>query len=478
MHLKKLHKLSLKSFLPPFFATLFICVFLLFLVQVVITYLDDFIGKGLSSLDLIKLFTYAWIAILPQGIPLAVLMASIMSFGNQAESYELAAMKSSGLSLYKIMQPVLAFIVLLAIATFLFNNFIMPIVDLKSTALLYDIRQKKPTVNIKEGIFYNGIENYSLRVGKKSKNKDTLRDIFIYDHSAHAGNTIQMYARSGKITTTADTSELVLILRDGNRYEETRKYSMPVNKHGSLSQLSYKQLQVNIPLEDFKLKRTKEEAFKSHGQMLNLWQVDSVIDSTKRILRRRVDNLFNQSAFNFYSQLSIRVKKDSAIPLVKLYPLLDSLKQAQYNQAIDNALNLARSAAGNIENFQVGYGNDEHQVVELEIEWHKKIVVCIACIVLFFVGAPLGAIIKKGGLGLPVIVSVLFFLAYYILTEVFMQLAIDQKMPAWQAMWMPLVIFVPIGLFLTNRAANDSALFDASAYYRLLEKIMPRNKNK
>lgn len=474
--MKKLHKLSLKSFLPPFIATLFICVFLLFLVQIVITYLDDFIGKGLSTLDLLQLFTYAWIAIVPQGIPLAVLLASIMSFGNMAENYELAAMKSSGLSLYRIMLPVFTFIVALAIGTFLFNNFVLPVIELKFSALLYDIRQKKPSVNLKEGIFYNGIENYSLRVGKKSKNKDTLNDIFIYDHSAHMGNTVQMYAKRGKITTTADTSELVLILRDGNRYEELRKYNTAPNAHGSLSQLSYKQLQVNIPLEDFKMKRTNEELFKNNGQMLNVWQVDSVIDSTHRIINRRADNLFSQSTFNFYSQVAQRNSRDSAIALVALPAFLDSLRDAQYLQAIDNALNLARSAAGNIENFQVGFDSDYNQIVNLEIEWHKKIVVCIACIVLFFVGAPLGAIIKKGGLGLPVIIAVMFFLAYYILTEVFMQLAIDKKMPVWQAMWMPLVIFLPISIFLTNRAANDSVLFDLSTYYRFFSNLFPKKK--
>jgi lipopolysaccharide export system permease protein len=471
--LKKLHKLSLKSFLPPFIATLFICVFLLFLVQVVITYLDDFIGKGLNTLDLLTLFAYAWIAIVPQGIPLAVLLASIMSFGNMAENYELAAMKSSGLSLYKIMQPVFGFILFLAFVTFLFNNFILPVVHLKSSSLLYDIRQKKPTVSLKEGIFYNGIENYSIRVGKKSANKDTLTDIYIYDHSAHLGNNIQMYAHKGKITTTSDTSELVLILRDGNRYEEVRKLGSPQSP-GALSQLSYKQLQVNIPLEDFKLKRTNEELFKGHGEMLNVWQLDSVVDSTKRIVRRRIDNLYTQSKINFYAQTSLRVKNDSLVLNTKVQTFLDSLPKAQFLQVVDNALNLGRSAVGNIDNFEVGYQNDTDQVVNLLIEWHKKIVVCFACIILFFVGAPLGAIIKKGGLGMPVIISVLFFLAYYILTEMFMQLALDRKLPVWQAMWMPLVIFLPISIFLTIKAAKDSVIFDLSAYYMLIEKLFKK----
>jgi lipopolysaccharide export system permease protein len=474
VRLKKLYKLTLKSFLPPFVATLFISVFLFFLVQVVITYLDDFIGKGLRTLELVKLFTYAWITIIPQCIPLAVLLASIMSFGNMAENYELAAMKSSGLSLYRILKPVFVFILVLAAITFLFNNFILPVVHLKSTSLLYDIRQKKPAVNIKEGIFYNGIDNYSIRVGKKSPGKDSLFDIYIYDHSAHQGNNVQMYSRSGKITTTADTSELVLLLRDGNRYEEVTDNTGSYRKT-TLSQLSYKQLQVNIPLEDFKLKRTNEELFKGHGEMLNVWQLDSVIDSTSRLLKRKVSNLTTQSMHSFYTRTSAFVATHEKIKKVNIRNFYDSLDQPRFDQAIENALNLARTSMGNIENYQAGFEGEEDQIVQYLMEWHKKIVVCFACIVLFFVGAPLGAIIKKGGLGMPVIVSVFFFLAYYILTEMFMQLALDHKMPPWQALWMPLVIFLPISIFLTSKAARDSVIFDASIYYSWMNHLFKKD---
>jgi len=444
----------------------------LFLVQIVITYLDDFIGKGLKTIDLLKLFSYAWIAIIPQCIPLAVLLASIMSFGNMAEAYELAAMKSSGLSLFKIMKAVFILILLLAGLTFLFNNFILPVVHLKSTALLYDIRQKKPAVNIKEGIFYNQIDNYSLRVGKKSPKKDVLYDVYIYDHSSHLGNTIQMYSKTGRITTTADTSALVLILRDGNRYMEDDQ-----NKNGSekaLSHLIYKQLQVNIPLADFKMKRTNEELFKGHGEMLNVWQIDSVVDSTRRILNRRIDNLISQSKLSFYGRTSTLVRSANPYPHVKVKQFYDSLETASFNMAIQNALNIARTAAGNIDNYSVGKAGEEIQINQFLMEWHKKIVVCFACIILFFVGAPLGAIIKKGGLGLPVIVSVFFFLTFYILTEMFNSLAIDGILPAWQALWAPLVIFLPISIFLTVKAANDSAIFDVTVYYTWIGKLFKK----
>jgi lipopolysaccharide export system permease protein len=281
--LKKLHKLTLQSFIPPFFVTLFVSVFLFFLVTVVITYLDDFIGKGLRTIDLLTLFFYAYVAWIPQCIPLAVLLGSIMSFGNMAENYELAAMKSSGLSLFRILKPVFIFILFLALGTFLFNNFVMPVVQLKFQSLLWDIQQKKPTVSIKEGIFYNKIDNYSIRVGKKSKNKETLKEIYIYDHSQHVGNNIQMYASEGKMTTLADSSAIVLTLRDGNRYEEIRNSNVGSNKR-TLSQLNFKQLQVNIELLDFKLKRSTEEQWKGNENMLNIWQIDSVADSTARKL--------------------------------------------------------------------------------------------------------------------------------------------------------------------------------------------------
>lgn len=475
MFLKKLHTLTLRSFLPPFFATLFISVFLLFLVQIVITYLDDFIGKGLKTITLIELFSYAWIAIIPQCIPLAVLLASIMSFGNMAEHYELAAMKSSGLSLIKIMKPLIWLIALLGLLTFLFNNFILPVVQLKSSALLYDIRQKKPAVSIKDGIFYNAIDNYSIRVGSKSPKKDVLYDVYIYNHTAHAGNNIQMYAKTGKITTTADTSAMVLVLRDGNRYEDVFEKNGSEIKR-SLSLLNYKQLQINIPLEDFKMKRTNEELFKNHADLLNVWQIDSVVDSTKRILNRRYNTLVNQNKNGYFSRTAAFMTANLNYPIVTISQFYDSLNIAETNMAIQNALNIARTNAGNLDHYISMNEGETNEIKEYLIEWHKKIVVCFACFVLFFIGAPLGSIIKKGGLGLPVIVSVLFFLLYYILTEMFNSLALDQKLPPWQASWAPLIIFIPISIFFTYKAINDSVIFDVTGLYTFISKIFKRRQ--
>ncbi len=477
MFLKKLHTLTIKSFLPPFTITLFVSVFLFFLVEIVITYLDEFIGKGLNTFDLLKLFGYAWIAIVPQCIPLAVLLGSIMSFGNLAENYELAAMKSSGLSLFKIIKPVFVFIIVLAAMTFMFNNFVLPVVHLKFQSLLYDIRQKKPTVNIKDGIFYNKIDNYTLRVGKKSADKDTLKDIYIYDHSDRQGNNIQMYAKTGKLTTTADTSALVLILRDGNRYKEEMNASGLPSQKKPLSQLNFKQLQVNIELVDFKMKRTDENQFKGNEEMMNIWQIDSVADSTTRLLSKRINELKRQSEQFFYGRTSSYVFGNNKFKTVSIKKFYDSLNQVDHARCYENALNIARSGASYIDAAEVNMKSEKQTVNQLNVEWHKKIVVSFACIILFFVGAPLGAIIKKGGLGLPVVVSVFFFLAYFILTEAYTSVAYDGTIPVWQAMWTPLVIFLPISVFLTYKAAKDSAIFDVTGYYIWISKLFKNKKS-
>lgn len=473
MNFKKLHKLLISSFVPPFLATLFVSVFLFFLVEIVITYLDELIGKGLRTIDLIQLFTYAWISIIPQCIPLAVLLASIMSFGNLAENYELAAMKSSGISLFRIMKPLIVLIVILAGLTFLFNNFILPTVSLKSTALLYDIRQKKPTVNIKEGIFYNKIDNYSIRVGSKSLNKDTLKDIIIYDHSSNEGNNIQTYAKAARMTTTSDTANLVLIMREGNRYETVLNKDN-ANKAKALSILNFKQLQVNIELTDFKLNRTDEHLFKGHGEMMNVWQLDSVADSTRRILNNLSIQLHKQVRDYFYIKSNLTDTITTKFPIVAIDSLDSKLIKEDHYRLYDYAINTTRNNIGVLENANNNRLSEQGALITLIVEWHKKIVVCFACIVLFFVGAPLGAIIRKGGLGLPVVTAVFFFLAYFILTQAFESVAMERKMPAWQAMWLPVGIFLPISVFLTYKAAKDSALFDLTSYIMFFQKLFKR----
>lgn len=353
----------------------------------------------------------------------------------------------------------------------------MPVVQLKFQSLLWDIRQKKPTVSIKEGIFYNKIDNYSIRVGKKSKNKETLKEIYIYDHSQHVGNNIQMYASEGKMTTLADSSAIVLTLRDGNRYEEIRNSNVGSNKR-TLSQLNFKQLQVNIELLDFKLKRSTEEQWKGNENMLNIWQIDSVADSTARKLgnKYREINRHVKENFHFRTNTIMNTMEKEKKEFKSVRQFFDSLNNDEFRLCLDYALNNTRTNAGYLDGTMVSLKNDEMERLRFLTEWHKRIVVSFACIILFFVGAPLGAIIKKGGLGLPVVIAVFFFLAYFILTEAFTSLAYDGTLPPYQAIWAPLFIFMPVSIFLTYKAARDSAIFDIGSYFTWIKTIFKKKK--
>jgi lipopolysaccharide export system permease protein len=441
---------------------------------VVITYLDDFIGKGLGFWTLGKLFFYAWLAIIPKCIPLAVLLASIMTFGSLAENYELAAMKSSGLSLFRIIKPIFYCVILLAILTFIFNNFILPGVMLRSQSLLWDIRQAKPVMNIKEGIFYNKIDDYSMRIGKKGKDGNSIKDVLIYDHTDHAGNIKQLYADSGEMRMSADTNFLVVKLRNGNRYEQIiPEAGKPDTK--AFSQLNFKELDVNIALTDFKLKRTDENAFGHHHEMMNVWQISDELDSLNKKITTRKEGLDRQAKTYFYYRTSDFIKKPIRQP-VNIRKFYGSLSAPQFNTAVENAMNISRSSSGYIDSVNDGSKMDEYNKMDFSVGWHEKINVCFACIVLFFVGAPLGAIIRKGGLGLPVVIAVFFFLAYFIFTEAFKALTIEEVLNPWIGMWLPLYIFLPVGIFLTYKAATDSALFDLDSYLMPFKKLFSRKK--
>jgi len=451
---------------------LFVSVFLFFLVAIVITYLDDMIGKGLGFWTLTKLFFYAWITFIPQCIPLAVLLASIMTFGSLAENYELAALKSSGLSLFRIIKPVLVCVIFLGGFTFIFNNYIMPKVMLESHSLLYDIRQAKPALNVKEGIFYNKINNYSMRIGKRMKDGYTLHDIKIYDHTQRLGNTVQLYADSGYMRTSPDTTYLIITLINGNRYEELQpedhnKFSKP------LMALGFKELEVNIELTDFKMKRSDESGFKGHHEMMNIWQIKSEIDSCDKARQRRHESLAQQARnYFFYRTYNSGYKFDTAH--VKVNDFLGKLSNDEYARVLDAALNNARSSSSFIDSVNEGVKSEIRKKNDFRIGWHEKINVCFACILLFFIGAPLGAIIRKGGMGLPVVVAVFFFLAFFILTETFKGLAMDGLLSPLVGMWGPLCLFLPLGIFLTYKAATDSALFEVEAYLAPFKKLMKR----
>lgn len=470
METKVLHKYLLKAYLPPFFLTLFIGVFVFFLIHV-FTYMDDIVGKGMGAWILIKFFTYSFLTFIPVAMPLAVLLSSIMTFGSLAENYELAAMKSSGLSLFKIIRPIFVFIVFLAAFTFVFNNFILPNITLKSARMLWDIRQAKPTLSIKEGIYYSQLDGYSIKVGKKSKDGQTLYNLSIYDHSDGLGNNIQLYADSGKMKTSADTNYLQIQLNNGTRYEDIMQESDHKNTR-PLMQLIYNELNVNVDMSSFKMKQTEEELFKGHHEMMNIWQIDREIDTMNMSISGKYNNLKNQFNNYFIARTLKTINFEKGYqPIKKFYT---SLNKDEFRRSTENAQNLVRSSSGYIDSINDEIYGKELNKLDYLVGWHKKINISFACIVLFFVGASLGAIIRKGGMGLPVVVAVLFFLLYYVVSIIYEDLVIEGVYSVVFGTWFPLLLFLPLGIFLTYKAAKDSALFDMSSYIDPIKNMFKR----
>lgn len=435
--------------------------------------MDDIIGKGMPFWVLTKFFSYSFVTFIPVAMPLAVLLSSIMTFGNLAENYELAAMKSSGLSLFRILRPLFAFIIFLAGLTFVFNNFILPQITLTSARMLWDIRQSKPTLSIKEGIYYNQLKGYSIKTAKKNKDGKTLYNLSIYDHHESIGNNIQLYADSGAMQPSKDTTYLQIRLHDGVRYddavkEEDQKSSRP------LTQLFFKQLDVNVDMSDFKMKNTEEELFKGHHEMMNVWQIDHWIDSFNlkifakyRYLKNQFDNYFFTRT---YHTASMNTKH------LNLKEFYGSLNKDDFRRSVENAQNLARNSSGFIDSVNEELVGLRYQRTDYEMGWHKKINISFACIVLFFVGASLGAIIRKGGMGLPVVVAVLFFLLYYIVNIIYERMVDERIYNVVFGAWFPLCLFLPLGIFLTYKAAKDSALFDLNLYIDPVKNFFKRFK--
>ncbi len=474
--MKVLYSYLIKKYIPPFLGTLFIAVFVFFMVFV-FTYIDEIAGKGIDSMTLVKMFSYTFLMFIPSSMPLAVLLSAIMTFGNLGENYELAAMKSSGLSLLKIMRPMLFFILFLAVFCFSFSNYTMPYIHLKQSSMLYDVRGAKPTLNIKESVFYNGIEGYSIRVGKKENDGQTIRNILIYDHQDKRGNTIQMYADSGKLQTSGDKNAMVMTLYNGNRYQQMLDDNSDVQSRPMLSASFQKQI-VTFDLSGFQMKRTDEELFRNNAEMMNVSQLDDYIDTIAVERGQRTQNIKENFEKYFNAKAIANSRRNDSLNKfdVSIKQYVETRNQADRVQLIDNAWNAAKSGQAFLEGKLSEEESDQKEKAKFEVNWHKKFTLSFACIVLFFVGAPLGAIVRKGGLGMPVVISVLLFLVYHVISITCEKMALEGKMNPAFAMWISPLIFLPFGIWLSYKAAKDSALFDISGYLQPIVKFFKKFK--
>ncbi|MBE6181434.1 MAG: YjgP/YjgQ family permease [Rikenellaceae bacterium] len=478
--MKTIHKFVLKAYLGPMILTFFIVMFVL-LMNFMWRYIDELVGKGLSAGIIIELISYAMANMLPLGLPLAVLLAAIMTMGNLGENYELLAMKSAGMSLVRITQPLIILICLIAVGSFFIGNNLVPYANKKMYSVLFDIRQQKQTLEFQDGLFFNGIDNMSIRVAHQDPQTHLLRDVLIYDNRATNGNMNTIVADSGYIRLSDDKRFLLVTLFNGETYEQTRN-SQWFNK-SSLRHHTFEVQDQQIAMEGFDMGRSEADMF-SNSQTKNVNELQKDIDS--------LEVTVNTSTTRSYEPL---LKKQLFVRDNSVLPVPDSLRVDKSNfrdmMAMDSIVALpmrekaqvwtrARTMAKNSRNM---FSFDEsaskealNQLYRSKVEWHKKISLPVSIIIFFLIGAPLGAIIRRGGLGLPVVVSVIFFVIYYMISLTGEKLAKEGNWEAVYGMWLSTFILSPIAVYLTYKATNDSALLDTDWYAGRIKMLQEKLK--
>ena len=470
----------IRAFLGPLLITFLIVLFIL-VMQFLWKYVDDLMGKGLEWYVLLELMTYATASFVPLALPLAILLSSIMTLGGLGENSELVPMRSAGLGLFKIMMPLVIFIGLLTVGSFYFSNNLLPVANLKFQSLLWDVTRKKPALNLRPGIFYNGIDGFSIRVKDKDKETGTLYDVLIYDHrAAFQGNRTVVRAKTGVMSRSPDDHYLFLSLFDGHFYDEHGPGATDDAKYGMMRG-TFKEDRIRLDLTGLGMVRTDEDLFKDHYKMLTLGQLQVAEDSLLRSLssRRKEQQEHLRNSLYILREKKLQTEKTRSI----LGKAAHSVGQTEIvqkpeldlqdrNAMYEVATNMVRNNINYIQRSVEERKGRIEQVNRFRIEWHRKLMLAFACLVFFFIGAPLGAIIRKGGMGLPTVFAIIFFLVFHIISFSMEKLAIAGGITPWPGMWISTLVLLPIGALLTWKAATDSPLFDADSYYRGWQRIL------
>ncbi len=489
--IKRLYTFMLQQFLPLLVMTFFICLFIV-MMQFLWKFIDDLVGKGLSVGVIGELFFYAALSMVPTALPLAVLLASLMTFGNLGEKFELTALKAAGISLYKIMQPLIVFMVLLSIGAFFFQNDVLPIAQTKMYTMLFSVRQKSPEVEIPERTFYDQIPGMNLYVEKKNPDTGMLYDLIIYDISKGFDNSRVILADSGKMNFTEDKSRLFLHLYEGEMFENLKDNSFGSTSSNYLPfrRESFSDKQIYF-MFDANFNRMDESAMRNQYVGKNVAELRHSIDSIDHIVDSIGDNYARDLKTAPYVSLSYYTveKTDSGYAEVKRHPVMApplnldslyaSLPPTSTKPYLGQALSKAHRQKQDYE-FRSAVALEQAKLSRRHgIELQRKFTLPVACLVFFFIGAPLGAIIKKGGIGTPLVVSVFLFIIYYIFDNMGYKMARDGRMNLICGIWLSTVVMMPMGIFFTYKAVGDSAVFNMDAYKlafnRLIGKRMRRS---
>ncbi len=535
--MKKIDKLVIKSFVGPFLLTFVVVVFIL-LTQYMLKYFDDFVGKGLGAEVFAELLFYFSINMTPVALPLAVLLSSLMTFGNLGEHFELTAIKGAGISLTRALRPLFFFVTLISIVAFLSNNFVVPKANLKAYSLLYDIKQKKPALDIQEGVFYGGIPNFKIKINKKFPDGETIKDVIIYDHSTGLGNRDVILADSGKMYTIQNDRYLMLELFKGNRYSETTKLLASSSQGTGSEQFvrnNFDTTKMIFDLASFDLQRTKEEYFASHRRMQTMEQLSRSIDSMQyeklaikydafagstnfynyhlrydslmpegleeqivvpEVEIDSVDSVENVRQGGLLSMESSAIKAgnlkrqrqqiqenvDDIVHTKKKYQVTEidtalialaegEIEEKEKTGIVSKALNQSRTIKNTLQINVQKLRRLESEIHKNTYESYKKVTQALSCLIMFLIGAPLGAIIKRGGLGVPVLISVCFFIAFYVVTEMSRKWAEELVMSAEMAVWLPNLVLLPFGIIFLIQARLDARLLEGDFYRVLFDQL-------
>lgn len=481
---KRLYTFMLQRFLPLLAMTFVICLFIVLMVFV-FQYIDEMVGKGISIKVIGELMFYAALSMVPKALPLAVLLASLMTFGNLGEKFELTALKAAGISLFRIMKPLTLLMIFIAIAAFYFQNNVLPIAQTKMWTLLFSMRQKSPEVEIPERAFYGQIPGINLYVEKKNPETGMLYDMIIYDMSKGLDNSRVILADSGKLNFTEDKTRLFMHLYRGEMFENLRDNALgsSTNKFLPFRRESFSDKKIYL-MFDANFNRIDEGAMRRQYIGKNIEELRMSIDSIGAIVdsigtrygndlktRRYVDVDGYRTTVTDSGTVQVRIPPVAMDKPLDIDSIFSAPSPAMKKAYITQALVKVKQARDENQ-FRNAVITDQSKLMHRHgIEMHQKFTLSIACLIFFFIGAPLGAIIKKGGIGTPLVVSVILFIIYYIIDNTGMKMARDGKIEVWQGTWLSSMILLPLGIFFTYKAVGDSAVFNIDAYKELVMRI-------
>ncbi|MCQ2312998.1 MAG: LptF/LptG family permease [Paludibacteraceae bacterium] len=468
----------LKNFLVLFLLTFFICIFIL-LMQFVWMHVQDLVGKGVEVGVLAEFFVYAVASVVPLALPLAILLASLISFGNLGEKFELTAMKAAGISLFRIMRPLTIAIAFICVGAFFFSNYVLPVSQVKLWALIFSLRQKSPELDIPAGEFYDGISGYNIYVRKKNPRSGKLEDLMIYDYSKGFKNATVMVADSGKILFTDDNRYLVFCLYSGESFENINQQQQRVSsdKNVPYRRETFKEKQILVDFNS-EFNRYDESVLDDQHVSKNAQQLLHSIDSVHALEVQKSEEqsqalistrYFGREQTKDKTVLPVETEKERTG--LNTDSIFSRMSESKQRTVMTTMVDKARQQQDAIAYNALLLQDYKRYITKHEIELHRKFTLAFACLIFFFIGAPLGAIIRKGGLGAPVVISVIMFIVYYIIDTAGYKMAREALWPCWQGMWLSSFVLLPIGIFLTYKAATDSALLNPEAWVKVFNKV-------